>query len=245
MIQINVSILYICVVEIPIVKSKSKEFHKLRVSFGKMLYRVHKAITKKSPPLEDLKLLICHYNSDLRAKLDDCEKLSSVIHLIVGESSLIDIELLQTVVKEFEVTEAEVHIEDYIKIKKDFCKSISLSLCLREKFAAIEANPFLQCETATYVFDWRPDERMLKDIIDIISESSGRLIKIKYIDTGFSIAVTCSFSFSLTGVIIAKVNENLQLLVSNDLKKLTIGYCTVWEREEVKKEVSFYYKSYI
>ena len=236
---------FVHVVEIPIVKSKSKEFHAIRASFGRMLFRVHKAITKKSPPLEDLKLLICHYNSDLRAKLDDCEKLSSVIHLIVGESSLIDIELLQTVVEEFEVTEAEVHIEDYIKIKKDFCKSISLSLCLREKFAAIEANPFLQCETATYVFDWRPDERMLKDIIDIISESSGRLIKIKYIDTGFSIAVTCSFSFSLTGVIIAKVNENLQFLVRNDLKKLTIGYCTVWEREEVKKEVSFYYKSYM
>ncbi|XP_019862361.1 PREDICTED: uncharacterized protein LOC109590976 [Amphimedon queenslandica] len=51
---------------------------------------------------------------------------------------------------------------------------MSIDLCLKEKFDAVNTSPSLKCETATYVFDWRPDEKKLKDITDILSKTSGK-----------------------------------------------------------------------
>uniref|UniRef100_A0A1X7T5P8 Uncharacterized protein n=1 Tax=Amphimedon queenslandica TaxID=400682 RepID=A0A1X7T5P8_AMPQE len=90
-------------VEIPVRKSKSREFSSIRASLARMIFKVSKAITQKSPPLIDLKSLICLFNSDLKGKLAECNDISSVVHVIEGECSLTDIELLETVVEEFEV----------------------------------------------------------------------------------------------------------------------------------------------
>ena len=199
-----------------------------------MIFKVSKAITQKSPPLIDLKSLICLFNSNLKAKLDNCCDISSVVYVIEGECSLTDIELLETVVEEFEVTEAERYIEQYKTTLEEFCHSMSIDFCLKEKFDAVDTSPSLKCETATYVFDWRPDEKKLKDITDILSKTSGKFVKIKYIDTGYSIVVTCSFSQSLTGALIIKLSENLELLIKNGLMKLTVGFCTIWKKQKIE-----------
>uniref|UniRef100_A0A1X7T8H7 SH2 domain-containing protein n=1 Tax=Amphimedon queenslandica TaxID=400682 RepID=A0A1X7T8H7_AMPQE len=112
------------------------------------------------------------------------------------------------------------------------CHNLSQSLCDPEKF---EANPSLQCETATYVFDWRPDEKKLKDITDILSKTSGKFVKIKFIDTGYSILITCSFPHSLTGAFITILIENLDVLIKNGLKKVTIGCCLIWEKQKLEE----------
>uniref|UniRef100_A0A1X7UXU6 Death domain-containing protein n=1 Tax=Amphimedon queenslandica TaxID=400682 RepID=A0A1X7UXU6_AMPQE len=221
-------------VEIPVRKSNSRRFTSIRASLARMLFKVSKAITQKSPPLIDLKSLICLFNSDLKAKLDNCCDISSVVYVIEGECSLTDIELLETVVEEFEVTEAERYIEQYKTTLEEFCHSMSLDLCLKEKFDAVDTSPSLKCEMATYVFDWRPDEKKLKDIIDILSKTSGKFVKIKYIDTGYSIVVTCSFPYSFTGALIIKLSENLELLIKNGLTKLTVGFCSIWSKQKIE-----------
>ena len=195
-----------------------------------MKYKVSKAIKNKSPPIEDLKEFICCYNSDLRAKLDNCDRISSVVSLVEEECSLTDIELLQTVVEEFQVTEAEKYIEEYKIILKEFCKDISLELCLKEKFDAVE---HLKCEKATYIFDWRPDKKMLDDIIDILSKTSGKLVTIKRIDTGCSIIVTCSFPSSRYEDVLKEVTKNLNVLKQNGLLKLTVGYRVIYDHNDV------------
>ena len=199
-----------------------------------MIFKVSKAITQKSPPLIDLKSLICLFNSDLKAKLAECNDISSVVYVIEGECSLTDIKLLETVVEEFEVTEAKECIEQYKTTLEESCLSLSIDLCLKEKFDAVNTSPSLKCETATFVFDWRPDEKKLKDIIDILSKTSGKLVKIKYIDEGNSITITCSFPYSLTGALIIKLSENLELLIKNGLMKLTVGYCTIWKKQKIQ-----------
>ena len=199
-----------------------------------MIFKVSKAITQKSPPLIDLKSLICLFNSDLKAKLAECNDISSVVYVIEGECSLTDVELLETVVEEFEVTEAKEVMQQYKTTLEEFCYSMSLDLSLKEKFDAVNTSPSLKCETATYIFDWRPDEKKLKDITDILSKTSGKFVKIKYIDTGYSIVVTCSFPHSLTGALIIKLSENLELLIKNGLMKLTVGYCTIWKKQKIQ-----------
>ena len=205
-----------------------------------MLYKVHKAILKKSPSIDDIKLLIVSCNSDLKAKLENCSDLSDVLDVVKRECSLTDISLLEAVVEEFEITEAKKYITQYKQTLEEFCHSISLDLCLKEKFDAVNTSPSLKRDTATYIFDWRPDEKKLKDITDILSETSGKLVKIKYIDTGYSIVVTCSFLRSVMGLLITQLNGNLALLKKNGLMKLTVGYRTIWGKDEIQVCVYIY-----
>ena len=199
-----------------------------------MLYKVHKAILKKSPSIDDIKLLVISCHSDLKPKLENCSEISDALDVVKGECSLTDISLLETVVEEFEVTEAERYIEQYKITLEESCHSLSIDLCLKEKFDAVNTSPSLKCETATYVFDWRPDEKKLKDITDILSKTSGKFVKIKYIDTGYSIVVTCSFPHSLTKALIIKLSENLELLIKNGLMNLNVGYCTIWKKQKIQ-----------
>ena len=202
-----------------------------------MMYNVCKAIKEAEPELEDLKELVESCNSDLKPKLAECSKVSDVLSLVKEECSLIDVSLLKKIVEEFKVKKAEKYIAEYMGILKEFLEDTRIACCLKEKFDAVSAHPPLNCETVTYVFDWRPDERMLNDITDILSKSSGKLVRIRYIDTGNSIAVTCLFPYSLHGVLITRVMENLQLLIKNGLIKLTIGYWTVWEEDKTEEKV--------
>uniref|UniRef100_A0A1X7T2U5 Uncharacterized protein n=1 Tax=Amphimedon queenslandica TaxID=400682 RepID=A0A1X7T2U5_AMPQE len=179
-----------------------------------MLYNVHKIIKIKPPPLDDVK---------------------EFLRCLEKECSLINIKLLQSLVEEFNIKKAEKYITDYKAILKKFCHTVKITLCLNEKFEALGGSPSLQCETVTYVFDWEPDEHILQDIKQIISKTSGKLVKIKYIKKGNSIIVTCSFPHSLTGALIIKLSENLELLIKNGLMKLTVGYCTIWKEEMIQE----------
>ena len=79
-----------------------------------MIFKVSKAIVKKSPPLADLKTLVSLYKRNLNDKLDDCDSVSGVVSLIQKECNIAeDIELLRFVVEELNVTEAERYIEQY------------------------------------------------------------------------------------------------------------------------------------
>ena len=199
-----------------------------------MFFKVRKIITKSSPPLEDLKQFLRDCYRNLRPQLVHIDSLSGALCLIEEECTLIDIEPLQAVVEEFEITEAEKYIEEYKRVMEEFCQSISVHLCLKESFEAVKTHPPLRCETATYVFDWEPDEHVLKDIRDILSKSSGRLVTIKFIETIRSISITCTFPHFLIGAVITKAIENIEMLKENGLMELTVGYSTIWKREEVR-----------
>ncbi|XP_019861307.1 PREDICTED: uncharacterized protein LOC109589711 [Amphimedon queenslandica] len=201
-------------VEIAIPECMSGEFTSIQTSYGRMLYNVHKIIKNKPPPLDDVK---------------------EFLRCLEKECSLIDIKLLQSVVEQFKIKKAEKYVTEYNGILKEFCRTVKISLCLNEKFEALGGSPSLQCETVAYVFDWEPDEHMLQNIKKIVSKTSGKLAKIKYIKKGNSIIVTCSFPHSLTRALIIELSENLELLIKNGLTKLTVGYCTIWKKQKIQE----------
>ena len=210
----------------------------MRASYATMSCNVRNAIEAASVDLKKLKEFIVSYDSSLEGKINDCDTLSSVLRVIDKECSLVDITLFCSVVEHFKVTEAEQYIEEYRTKSKDFIHSVSIALCLKEKLKAIEdCQPSLQSEIIIYTFDWRPEEKKLEDIKDILSETSGKLVRIEYIDSSNSITVTCTFPHSLTGVLIARVMENMQFLKDNGLMRLTIGYWTIWEKEKASQKV--------
>ena len=97
-------------VDVPVRRSESSS---MRASFARMIFKVSKAIEKKSPPLADLKILVFLYKRNLKDKLDDCDSVSGVVNLIQEECNIADFELLQTIVEELYITEAERYIEQY------------------------------------------------------------------------------------------------------------------------------------
>uniref|UniRef100_A0A1X7TR49 Death domain-containing protein n=1 Tax=Amphimedon queenslandica TaxID=400682 RepID=A0A1X7TR49_AMPQE len=222
-------------VEIAIPQCMSDEFTSIQTSYGRMLYKVRKIMKNKPLPLDDVKEYLCCFKKSLKISLSECRDISEVLSIVENECSLINIKLLQSLVDEFEIEEAEKYITEYKAILKEFCRTVKITLCLNEKFEALGGSPSLQCETVTYVFDWEPDEHMLQDIKQIISKTSGKLVKIKYIKKGNSIIVTCSFPHSLTGALIIKLSENLKLLIKNGLMKLTVGYCTIWKKKKIQE----------
>ena len=227
-------IFFIVEVHVPVSKGLLADFTSMRMSYGRMFYNVGKIIKQKSLPLEEIKEFLSCCSTVLGNKVEQCSDISSVLRLIRNECSLTDIELLHTVVEEMDITEATRYIEAYRRELKEFYKSLSISLCLKERFSSI---PHLRCETVTLIFDWEPEEHVLKDIKDILSKVSGKLLIVKYIETSTSISVTCSFPFSDVGFTILRMIENIHILMGQGLKKLTIGNLTLWRRQDVRQKV--------
>ena len=210
----------------------SGEFNTLYGNFATMFSHVSKVMMReKALSLEEVKAHLEIFDSALETELAEIDTLQGVMRLIKKNCGLVDIVILEAVVKHFEISEAQKYIDDYKIVIDDSCEKLSISLCLNEPFSVVKMRPPLKCETATFVFDWEPDEHKLKDVKDILSKTTGKLVKIKNINKGNSIIVTCTFPYSFTGSLLIKVMENLDMLKRNGLLKLTIGYCTVWNKQ--------------
>ena len=208
-------------------------FSSIKMSFVSLFYNVRKVLERKLA-IEDIKEFLFYYSTSLSEKVEQCSDISSILRHVKDECSLTDIELLRSVVEEMNITEAEEHIKTYREKLSEACKSLSISLCLNERFDSI---PNLQCQTVTFIFDWKPKEHMLEDIKEILAKVSGKLLKIQYIEPSTSISVTCSFPFSDVGFTVLRMIENIHILMGQGLKKLTIGNLTLWRRQDVRQKV--------
>ncbi|XP_019854924.1 PREDICTED: uncharacterized protein LOC109583863 [Amphimedon queenslandica] len=200
-----------------------------------MFSNVRKVISQSPPPLEELKTFIEDFNFDLEAELSLIKNQESVMRLIRKNCSLINIVILEAVVEHFEIHNAQIYIYDYKREIKEFCRNLSVDLCLNEPFDVVRTSPPLKCETATYVLGWEATEHKLKDVTDIVSKSSGKFVKLINIKSTQSITITCSFPHSLTEALIIKLSDNLELLKKNDLMELTVGYCTIWKKQKIQE----------
>ena len=212
---------------------KSQEFNVLYAKFAKMFSSAYKVISKCSLSLKAFKTFIQDFNSDLEAELSVIDNLQGVMCLIRKNCGLINIVILEAGVEHFEINDAQKCIDDYKREIDELCQSLPVDLCLNEPFDVVRASPPLECETVTYVLRWEATEYKLKDVTNIVSKSSGNFVKIVKIscESTQSITITCSFPHSFTGGLIIKLSDNLELLIKNGLMKLTVGYCTIWEKQ--------------
>ena len=217
------------VTDINVPQYMSEAFSALYKKFANMFSDVRQTLTTDFPStsFKELKLYLEDFNPELKAELDNIDKLEDVLRLIRKNCSLVDIVILEAVVEHFKITGAQIHLSKYKNAIDESCQNFSISLCLNEPFDVVKSRP-LKRETATFVFGWKPEEYKLRDITEILSKTCGKLVKIKFIKEGNSITVTCTFPHSLTEALIAEVTKNIDILIKNSLISLTIGYRTVW-----------------
>ena len=221
-------------------REAKQEITNIRVKFGTTIVKIGKIFANcGTVSVDDLKeFLKCSY-PHLVVEANSCSTVQEVLALICRrQCTLIDISILEALVNNFEVIDAKIHIESYKSTIAEFCRNISITLALEERFKVPDHSSPLQCETVTFVLDWNPDHYTIEDARCLLSDAFERLsihVKVIIITEGNSIIITCLFPFDLTGLLIAKATSNLKQLKKKGLLKLTIGYCTIWNRDKVHK----------
>ena len=220
----------------------SSEFTAIRAQFGIMLYEVQMTIEKSQPPIDHLKLILKYSYPDLTSQLSTSKSFNEVLSLVQEKCSIINVALLEKIVQALKLKEAEKHINTYKEEIDKFCKTLSVRLSLNETFQVSVPHTPLKCETITFVVEGNPDEYMLDDVRNLLSatfEILSRSVHVVVIKEGNSIIIKCCFPVHLAMLLIAEAFDNLETLKQKfGLLSLTIGYVTVWNkqnRDEVNK----------
>ena len=210
----------------------SPEFTKIRTMFTDLIDDVAKAM-KNSVRYENLKRYIGR-NENLRPHLAHCQNIDEIIELIGDHCSLINVALLEGVVKKFKVKEAEAAIQKYKNEVESFHEEGRPLRQFLDQYLAPASS--LQCETATILVRKEVDDFEVKDInvlMIVAFETLAPNIQVHVIKEDKSFTITCSFPVLLSESLIATALDNIESLIEIGVEKLTIGYSTIYDHDKV------------
>ncbi|XP_019861377.1 PREDICTED: myosin-14-like [Amphimedon queenslandica] len=124
------------------------------------------------------------------------------------------------------------HSENLIKGMILPNKTSGDDLLIQIKKSVCNDHRKLECERITIVVDEDAADRTIKDIKKLSKNIFKKLsphIKLNVIKDGDSFTITCSFPLILSEQLITAALNNIDVLKENKVKRLTIGYCTVYE----------------
>ena len=200
-----------------------------------MFKKLSDTITRHTPAIKDIKSFIECFTSQLEGQLLVAESINDQLLLMRSSSNLIDIEMLQGLTEHLQLPEGSDGkgiISEYQEAMMRYASGIPVKLCATESLNTIMTPPPLKCESATFAFKWDPEQKKLKDAVDIISRSTGKLMKVYRLElSGDEVHVNCVFLYTLMGAAIATVHDNIDVLISDEIVKVTIGYLTVWKKQ--------------
>ena len=201
----------------------------MRLKYGRTFFKVGSIMEKYPPAIaDDMKQLLTFYDKELKPSLAQCQKIKEILEIVSDKCPLNDIEILEFIVNELDINEAKSVVQEYNEAIKEFSE-MKLSQCLKEKF--LYGSP-LSCEKVTIVVDQDADDSILKDVRKLsggIFKDLVPQIKLCVIRDDQSFTIICSFPLSLTEQLIAIAQESIETMKENKVKRLTIGYYTVYE----------------
>ena len=204
----------------------------MRNKFADLIDDVARAM--QSTSCDELKKYVRRGHIHLRPQLAQCQDTDDIIELIGDQCSLINIALLEGIVVRFKVEEAKSAIQRY----KDEIESFHQEGRPLRQFLDNElslSSP-LQCETATITVNKAVDDYELKDINILMTfafEALAPNVKVVVIREGDSFTITCSFPLTLSESLITTALDNIEALIERGVIRLTIGYSTVYDYNEV------------
>ena len=204
----------------------------MKVTFGKLIHIVAPLIAKGIPSLQELKTFLRRCFRELKPQLSIAESFDDVMELVEDKCTIINIVCLEAIVDMYNITEAKQHIKDYQAAVDTFCNEVKLNVCENQSFLT-NLSTLLKCETVEFVLEWEPDDYTLTQIRDLLTEAFKDITKrvqIRVIKRGNSVIVTCYAPRHIMDVLLIEAEKNLDLLKKMGLIKLTIGYCTLWDR---------------
>ena len=205
------------------------QFDKIKIEFGGVKYTLAGLLKKKVQPsnLKDY-LKYCHPEWKPELSIAD-DTIDSIMDIINDRCTIINFEVIKSIVKRYNITEAEEIIQQYEVALDQFCTDVSLKVLLNKQFLKFE---FLTCETIVFIVNWKADETTLNDIRRLLEKAFTYMEKrvvIKSICEGHSILITCYAPHYLMDMLYMEAQENIEELRAMGLMKLTISYYTVYD----------------
>ena len=96
----------------------------------------------------------------------------------------------------------------------------------------------LICETIEFVVEWNINERTLSHIKGLLSKAfkdMAKSVQVRAIKEGNSIIVTCYAPRNIIDILLITAEENLDTLKEMGMIKLTLGYCTIYDKRQRDK----------
>uniref|UniRef100_A0A1X7TUE4 Death domain-containing protein n=1 Tax=Amphimedon queenslandica TaxID=400682 RepID=A0A1X7TUE4_AMPQE len=131
--------------------------------------------------------------------------------------------------------EAKEVVRDYNEAVEELNKNQSLEEILSN------VSP-LQCETITILVDKKDAELILDDVTIYLRNLFLKFsphIRVYANDADNSVNIACSFPLILSEQLITTALNDIDVLKENKVKRLTIGYCTVYEANRLFYELIF------
>ena len=188
-----------------------------------MFKKLTNTIKGHAPAIQDIKSFIECFTSQLEGQLLLAESINDQLLLMRSSSNLIDIEMLQGLTEHLQLPDGKEIISKYQEAMMEYASNIPVQLCTTESLNTIMTPPPLKCESATFAFSWKPKEKKLKDAVDIVSKSTGKLMKVRSIElSGDEVHVNCVFLYTLMGAAIATVHDNIEVLINDGIVKVSV-----------------------
>ena len=219
-------------------RNMEKEFKKMRLTFGTTFFQVRRNFcsNKALVDINDMKLLVIDCFPDLEPQLFHKETINEVLDVVKRKCSIVNVCPLEVLTTEFGIKEAEKKLGSFKNMAKDFCKSISVQLCLGEELQAVH-TPRLKSETVVFILDWNPDKSTLQDINDVLQELEplgNYRVQIDQVGIGKSVVVTCYCPTEYMTPLITTVINKILILEKRGLKEFIVGNSTVWDNSALK-----------
>lgn len=226
--------MFLIIIGIYLDTSADLNFTELRTEFAGAIYDVYDAMNDAPrPSLRDLMNYLRWGFKYLRPQLRHCRNRADVLDLISNYSSMINIDLLEAIVNKFHIEAAKPVIQKYnksiIKIRQSILRQV-----LNQNFYA--GSP-LQSETIKIHVNQDVNSCTFNDVQQLIKAAFKELepcVRIVVIREGSSYIVTCSFPLLLSEELISTALDNIEDLKKKGLQRLTIGFSTVYDDNEVE-----------
>ena len=214
------------------------DFDQMRATLGSLIHTVAPLIKAGISSLEDLKTYLRRCFRELKPQLSLAKSFDDVMELVEDKCSIINICCLESIVKQYNITDAKRHITEFKTAVDTFCEKIKLSVCCKESFKRILSSHPLTCETVEFVLDWKTDEHTLNDIRDLLSKAFEDLVnnvQVRVIMEGNSIIITCYAPHHMMDILLVTAKKNLGLLKEMGLLKLTLGHDIIYDKHQRDK----------
>ena len=209
----------------------------MKVTFGNLIETVAPLIAKAIPSLKELKTYLRRCFRELKPQLSSAESFDDVMELVEDKCTIINSCCLEAIVDHYNITEAKRHITEFKTAVDKFCEKVKTDICINQNFK-VTSSYHLTCETIEFVLEWKTDEYTLSHIKDLLSKAfkdMAKSVQVRAIKEGNSIIVTCYAPQYMMDILLITAEENLDILKEMRVKKLTLGYCTIYDKHQRDK----------
>lgn len=211
-------------------EANASDFEKMKQIFGRFRYEVIQAVVKSLSDTGKLKEYLWECCEDIREKLTNTATVKEMMQAVTDNITIINIELLKSVVDFFDIPEAKKLVEEYNSKLDNFCTNTLFAEILNEEFTELT---FSESQKIEFILDWNPGTCRLQSIFLLLKKAFQKKSKRVYFKFAYptqSIAIVCFAPLHVIDDLMMQAQDNMSVLLEQGLIRLTIGQECIYDK---------------